>query len=226
MRAAILRDIVLDREPEHAAWLLDALATAGRAGGPPFDLSLLAAVELTTGDLLDYEQRRTLFEAAESHGLEACKELLFSSELADQDQAQASAPRALTPGTRPLTLGERKSLARSWKREVLARLLIDPSHDVVSLLLQNPRVTEDDIIRIIATRRASVGVLQLILKNRRWNCRQRVRRTLLRNRNLPEGDALRLIGLLNRRELKELVTDPHLPLRVVAAMHRRLQPVL
>jgi hypothetical protein len=67
-------------------------------------------------------------------------------------------------------------------------------------------------------------VLRLILLHRRWNCRQRVRRALIRNRVLPEGDALRLIGLLNRQELRELLHDPHVPLRVVAAIHRRLLP--
>jgi hypothetical protein len=103
---------------------------------------LLAAVELTSGDLLSYDERSALYHAADTRGLEACKELLFSAELSGEDHARASAPRALTPGTRPLTLGERKSLARSWDRNVLTRLLIDPNHDVVALLLQNPRITE------------------------------------------------------------------------------------
>ncbi len=224
MRAASLRDIILGREPESAAWLLDALATAGRGGGPPFDVSLLAAVELTSGELLSYDQRRLLYDAADTNGLEACKELLFTDELLAMDQKRASAPRALTPGTRPLTLGERKSLARSWDRGVLQRLLADPSHDVVTLLLQNSRVTEDDILRIVTSRRASAGVLHLVLTHRRWNCRPRVRRSLLLNRNLPEAAALRLIGLLNRQDLRELARDPHMPLRVVAALQRRLKP--
>lgn len=224
MRAASLRDIVSARRPEDAAWLLDALATAGRAGGPPFDLSLLAAVELTSSDLLGYERRRLIFEAAEQRGLEACKELLFSSEAMIIDSTKARAPRALEPGTRPLTLGERKSLARSWDRKVLQRLFADPSLDVVTLILQNTRVTEEDILRIVTAKRVTTGVLQLILRNRRWNCRPRVRFALLRNRLLPEADSLRLVGLLNRQELRELRADPHLPLRVVAALHRRLAP--
>lgn len=224
MRAAILRDIVLTRAPEDAAWLLDALATAGRGGGPPFDVSLLAAVELTSGDLLSYDQRRALYLAADSQGLLSCKELLFTDQMLEVDEKRASAPRALTPGTRPLTLGERKSLARSWDRGVLQRLLVDPSLDVVTLLLQNSRVTEDDVLRIVTSRRASAAVLHLILTHRRWNCRPRIRRALLLNRNLPEAAALRLIGLLNRQDLRELARDPHIPLRVAAALHRRLTP--
>jgi hypothetical protein len=226
MRVAALCEQLLARDAEAAAWLLDALATAGRAGGPPYDISLLAAIELAGSDRLPYAERRAIFEAAERHGLESCKELLFSSAAAgSEDEEQAAAPRPLVPGTRPLTLGERKSLARSWKREVLERLLADPHVDVVDMLLRNPRLTEDDVLRLATARRASAGVLELVLHNRRWNCRRRVRRALLRNPNLPEAAALRLVGLLNRAELRELGRDHKLPASIGSAIRRRLAAV-
>ncbi len=224
MRVASLAEIVSARDPEDAAWLLDALATAGRAGGPPFDVSLLAAVELASTDRLEYEVRRSVYAAAERMGLASCQELLYTAELVPEDEDLAMRPRALVPGTRPLTLGERKSLARSWKREVLERLLLDPSHDVVRLLLENPRLTEADVLRLATSRRATAGALMLILHHRRWNCRPTVRRALLRNPNLPEASAIRLVGLLNRQETRELAADPALPTRVNAALRRRLAP--
>ncbi|NVB40838.1 hypothetical protein G6O69_23565 [Pseudenhygromyxa sp. WMMC2535] len=221
MRVAALREQLLARPPDDAAWLLDALATAGRAGGVPYDLSLLAAIELVSSEQLGYEQRRAIFEAAERHGLEACMELLFSDVGAEIDE-DAAAPRALVPGTRPLTLGERKSLARSWKRDVLERLIADPHVDVVALLLRNPRVTETDVLRIATSRRASAAVLQLIMRARRWSCQRRVQRALLRNPNMPEPAALRLVGLLSRAELREFGNDPALPERIRHAIRRRL----
>ena len=224
MRAAALCELLLERSPDDAAWLLDALATAGRAGGAPYDLSLLAAIELAGSDRLPYEERRAIFEAAERHGLESCKELLFTGAITGTgDQSDAAAPRPLTPGTRPLTLGERKSLARSWKRDVLERLLADPHLDVVALLLRNPRLTETDVLRIATSRRASAAVLELVLGAKRWSCRPAVRRALLRNPALPEATGLRLVGMLNRSELRELGRDPALAGVIVAAVRRRLQ---
>lgn len=220
MRVAALCEHLLAREPEQAAWLLDALATAGRAGGPPYDLSLLAAIELASSDRLPYLTRRAIYEAAERLRLQSCCELLFSSDSTHLDE-QAAAPRPLTPGTRPLTLGERKSLARTWKRDVIERLLVDPHVDVVELLLRNPRLTETDVLRIATARRASAAVLELILHAQRWNCRPRVRRALLRNPNLPEAAAVRLVGLLNRTDLSELAHDHTLPPRVTQAIRRR-----
>lgn len=222
MRVAMLCEQLVAREPDEAAWLLDGLATMGRAGGPPYDISLLAAIELASGERIPYEHRRAIYEAAERHNLAACRELLFTA-LVDDMPEDAAAPRALVPGTRPLTLGERKSLARTWKRDVLERLLVDPHVDVVDLLLRNPRLTEDDVLRIVTGRRASAAVLELVLHARRWNVRPRVRRALLHNPRTPEPMALRLVGLCNRTELRELNLDPHLPTSVKQAIERRLQ---
>lgn len=222
MRVARLAQWVERAAPATAAWILDALATAGRAGGPPYDVSLLAAVDLFDGDRIAYPQRRAIFEAAEAHGLAACQELLLS-----QDEVaceQPTAPRPLVPGTRPLTLGERKSLARSWDRTVLERLIADPHADVVAQLLRNPHLTQDDILRIATARSSSAAVLTLVLRSRRWGRDPRVRRALLRNPRLPVATALRLVGLLNRCDLEEIAHDPHLPDRLVAAVRRRLRP--
>lgn len=221
MRMARLRELLMRRTAREAAWLLDALATAGRAGGPPFDLGLLAAVDLTSGDALPDSFRQAVFEAARSDQLHACEELLLS-EPTSADEG-AAAPRPLVPGTRPLTLGERKSLARSWRRDVIERLLADPHEEVVALLLGNPHVTQEDILKIATSRRSSPGVLNLVLGARRWGVDPRVRRALVRNPNLPVPMALRLVGLLNRAELRELARDPHLPPSLAAALDRRLR---
>jgi hypothetical protein len=45
---------------------------------------------------------------------------------------------------RPLTLGERKSLARTHDRSLIQRVVRDPHPDVVRILLDNPSLTEED----------------------------------------------------------------------------------
>lgn len=223
MRAARLRELLVALDPAEAAWLLDGLATVGRAGGASFDIGLLAAVDLASGDDLPYETRRAVFEAATERGLHACKELLLS-EADPADAPDAAAPRALTPHSRPLTLGERKALARSWQRDILLRLLLDPHLDVVKLLVANPHITESDILKIVTSRRSKAPVLALVLKADRWATNSRIRMALLRNPNLPMASALRLLGLLNRVELRELARDPSLSTPIQVALARRLRP--
>ncbi|RMG94894.1 MAG: hypothetical protein D6705_14970 [Deltaproteobacteria bacterium] len=223
MRAAVLTDLLRALPREDAAWLLDTLATAGRAGGPPFDVALMAAVDAVEQDRLDREVRWEIFAAARRMGLSAAMELLSSTPSEHRD-VDAAAPRPLVPGTRPLTLGERKALARTWRQDVIERLLVDPHVDVVRLLLQNPHVTEDAVLRIATNRRASSEVLEAVLAARRFSARPRVRLALVRNPNLPVATALRLLGLLRHTDLRELAKDPSLPAPVASAVRRRLRP--
>lgn len=224
MRAAVLSEVLERMSTADAAWLLDVLATSGRAGGPPFDLALLAALDMVAESRLPYALQRRIFEEADRLNLLGCKELLYTPGLDPTATETATAPRPLVPGTKPLTLGERKSLARGWKRDVLEKLLVDPAVDVIALLLDNPRVTEDDILRIATSRRAAADTLLMILGHRRWKTRPRIRRALLLNPRIPEAVAVRLVGLLPHQEVVELSRDPQLPLRVIAALRRRRIP--
>jgi len=225
MRSARLREILGDLAPTDAAWLLDSLATVGRSGGPPFDVGLLAAVDLASGNDLPYALRRSVFEAADAQGLVACKELLLSPAEVAAASIDAAAPRPIIPGTRPLTLGERKALARSWRRDVLERLLLDPHTDVIELVLANPHVTETDILKIATSRQSSAQALALVLRAGRWGLSPRVRMALVRNPNLPLTSALRLLGLLNRADLQTLARDPSVPPLIQSALERRLRPL-
>jgi hypothetical protein len=222
MRAARLASWLEAAPPDEAAWVLDVFSTVGRAGGPPYFVALLAAVDAMLAERVSEPTRRAIHAAATANGLEACKELLFMP-VATGDVA-TSAPRPLVPGTRPLTLGERKALARSWRRDVIERLLTDPAPDVVALLLANPHVTEDDVLRIATARRSTADVLRLLLGSPRWSTSGRIRVALVRNPRLPLPFALGLVGLLDATEARDLAGDHRLPLPLRAALQRRIRP--
>ncbi len=104
---------------------------------------------------------------------------------------------------RPLTLGERKSLARTHDRILIQRVVRDPHPDVVRILLDNPSLTEDDVVRICALRPNDPGVLQAVYRHRRWVVRYRPRNAIVRNPDCPLDTALLLAPLLRPGELKE-----------------------
>ena len=111
---------------------------------------------------------------------------------------------------RPLTLGERKSLARTHDRGLIQRVVRDPHPDVVRILLGNPSLTEDDVIRICAARPNDPDVLHAVYRNRRWVVRYRPRNTILRNPDTPLDTALLLAPLLRKAELKEAASSSEL----------------
>ena len=108
---------------------------------------------------------------------------------------------------RPLTLGERKSLARRPDRDTLERLLRDPHPDVIRQLLANPRVTEEDVLSIAARRPCRPDVLTEIARAPRWAHRPRIRLALVLNPDTPLDVVSPITGLLLRHELSLVVTS-------------------
>jgi hypothetical protein len=117
---------------------------------------------------------------------------------------------------RPLTLGERKSLARTHDRSLIQRVVRDPHPDVVRILLDNPSLTEEDVVRVCAARPNHPTVLQTVYRHRRWVIRYRPRNAIVRNPDTPLDTALLLAPLLRRSELKEAAASSELaqPLRL------------
>lgn len=114
-----------------------------------------------------------------------------------------------------LTLGERKALARRPDRETMQRLLADSHPDVIRYCLGNPRLTEDDVVRLAAKRPGRAAVLAEIARSR-WVQRPRVRFALALNPLTPLEMTARLVGLLLRPELETVARSPHVPAGVRA----------
>ena len=118
---------------------------------------------------------------------------------------------------RPLTLGERKALARRPTRKSLDKLLADPHPAVIRTLLGNPKLTEDDVVRLAARRPGNPEVLAEIARSE-WSHRVRVRRALVLNPDSPAVLAIPLLALMLRPELRQVAEATYLspPLRVAA----------
>jgi hypothetical protein len=110
---------------------------------------------------------------------------------------------------RSLTLGERKALARRPSREFTARLLADPHPEVIRRLLENPKVTEDDVLRLAAKRPVAPEILAEIARSPRWIHRGRVRLAVVLNPDVPLEIAAPVVALLLRQELRLVVASTH-----------------
>ena len=102
---------------------------------------------------------------------------------------------------RTVTLGERKSLARSNDRNLLARVLRDPHPHVIRILLGNPTVTETDVVRLCARRPVSTEVLREVFRSARWIVRYQIKVALALNPYTPLDVALQLTPQLQAPDL-------------------------
>lgn len=127
---------------------------------------------------------------------------------------------------RPLTLGERKSLARRPDRAMTERLLRDPHPDVIRQLLANPKVTEDDVLSLASRRPCRPDVLAQIARTPRWTHRPRIRIALILNPDTPLDVSAPLVGLLVRQELRLVATSTTVTpvLRALCLEHLERRP--
>ncbi len=119
---------------------------------------------------------------------------------------------------RELSLGERKSLARRPDRRAFERLCLDPHPLVIRQLLENPKMVEDDAIRIATLRPARPAALRELVRSHRWLARPRVRMALLLNPGSPCELTMPLLGLCTREELRDVLksTETSIVLRGAA----------
>jgi len=129
----------------------------------------------------------------------------------EEDALAQDTPRIPDFGrARPLTLGERKSLARTHDRSLIQRVVRDPHPDVVRILLGNPSLTEEDVVRICGARPNDPNVLQTVYRHRRWVVRYRPRNAIVRNPHTRLDTALLLAPVLRKGELREAATSAEL----------------
>jgi hypothetical protein len=146
---------------------------------------------------LDYERRSDLYMLARDAGL---------PEVAAKFLAGGAAPDAPTANPHlDLSAGERTARARGRDRLLLDRLLHDRDPRVIAALLDNPRLSERDVVKIAAMRPTRPEVLDCIAAHPRWATRYRVRKALAFNPATPPPLARALLPTLLQQDLAELV---------------------
>jgi hypothetical protein len=107
-------------------------------------------------------------------------------------------------------LGMRKALARKPDFKLIKRIARDQDPRVIKVLLDNPRLTEMDVVRIAATRPTSPQVLEQVSRHPRWGTRYSVKKVVVFNPHSPLSLSLRLLTFMTLQDLENIVNSPDL----------------
>jgi hypothetical protein len=215
MREAVLVEELAALPPADSVAALASLAELATRERNPSVLILISALAGAL-ERLPYSLRRDLYEAAKAAGLLTIAQTFFAAP--PTPQPPVPAPEQVVPGTgRSITLGERKTLARGGRRDLVAALLRDPDASVIANLLENPRLCERDVLAVAARRPVRGEVLRRIFTSR-WCARYHVKRALVLNPYTPGDIALRLVLALTPADLRLVADDAQLaePVRAQA----------
>jgi hypothetical protein len=216
MRVLALATAFSEGDPSEWVQALDAIiARAHLMDDPDASETVETLTHAAAVQTLSYEVRQRLYSAAVEHNLPAIARLFLiaspPAEVPHQLRKQLGPERPLRPADRPLTLGERKALARTHRRDKLLLMIRDPHPAVVEIVLDNPHVTEGDVVKMAASRPGAPESLAKIAAHPRWSVRHPVKRALVLNPMTPLADAIRIATTLRAAELDELARDHSLP---------------
>lgn len=226
MRSAVLQNDLEEAGVPHAARALEIAARRAEQADPAAR-EVIAAVM----PILANPQRRAWVDAlrqtAQKEALLSLVRLLMRrAKLADasvESHSASPASMVLEPGGRPISLGERRALARMPSRATLDKLLADPHPLVIQNLLVNPRLTEDDVVRMAARRPARRHVIIEIARSPLWMTRGRVRMAVVLNPGTPSEIAIPILPQLLRSELLDVVASTLVPTIVRSAARGLLE---
>jgi hypothetical protein len=187
-----------ERTPEEAAWTIAALwdrVAAGERLAQAVCLGLLDAKRLARVLESDHLKGAQAILEANGHGSAG---LFVPTNPRWDAQGDETVPRPKEP------VGFRISQARQPVARVLERLLLDPDARVVRAILGNPRLTEAEVVKLAASRRAAPEVLEVIAQDDRWIARYPVKMALANNPTSPTRVVLGLLPYLLYQDLRAL----------------------
>ncbi|MGD8863380.1 MAG: hypothetical protein PVI30_25425, partial [Myxococcales bacterium] len=151
MRAAYVRHTLLSMQAERVADIFTVIMSGAEARRPSHG-ELLQAFSLALNDSACDALRVTVAALLEAREQPLLARALRREDIEEEEETQR-VPE-FGKGRVP-SLGERKALARRNDRDLITRVLRDPHPDVIRILLGNPALTEEDVVRLCARRPAS-----------------------------------------------------------------------
>jgi len=217
LRAQFVRSQLLESPLDEIAPALDVICVHTEQADPAAR-QVLSAMMPTLNDPRFRPRIEALRSRAQLDCLLALSRLLRTPgpELRPQPATDETMLPTSTDG-RMLTLGERKALARRPDRFALDRLLRDPDPTVIRNVLGNPRITENDVVRMAARRPAYPQVISEIARHPEWASRARVRMAIVQNPHSSPDISVPMVRLLIRPELRRVVEATDIPPVVRAA---------
>jgi hypothetical protein len=131
---------------------------------------------------------------------EAAAESADEAEIEELDDADLSKQQLL----QEMGVAEKVKMALTGDKEWRTLLLRESNKQVNTAALKNPRITEGEVIAVAKNRSSNEEQIRLILLNRDWVKLYEIKKALVAHPRTPLQTAIRYMGFLSERDLKDL----------------------
>jgi len=110
-----------------------------------------------------------------------------------------------------LPLGQKITLARRGPARVTGALLAEGHAQVISIALNNPNVTEAQVLRVLSREKLPTALIPAISQHRKWSVSYNVRLALVRHPSSPLATILAYLPEITVSDLRELAAPGIVP---------------
>jgi hypothetical protein len=139
------------------------------------------------------------------------------AEAPDEETLRERRTQTLLQRIQKLKVGERIQLALKGGKEIRSILLRDSNREVILTVLENPKITENEIELIAKQRTTSDEVIRIIAKKREWMRNYSIIHALVTNPKTPVAIALKYVPKLKTRDLQLVEKDKNISSAIRAA---------
>jgi hypothetical protein len=126
-----------------------------------------------------------------------------------------------------MPLGQKITLARRGPARVAGALLAEGHIQIATIVLDNPNVTEAQVLKTLSREKLPTHVIQAIAHHRKWSITYNVRLALVRHPSSPLATVLAYLPEITVSDLRELaspgIVSEGLRKYLQAEVHRRTQ---
>jgi len=149
-------------------------------------------------------------------------EIAVPAEMLDEPESPAATPpRSLYADILGMSIGQKIKLALRGNGDARTILLRDGSKLVRRFVLMNPRIGDNEIIAITRNKSIDDDLLRMIADKREWVRLYQVRVGLATNPKTSLPTAIKLVGTLDERDIRQISKSKNVQ-QGVAAQARRL----
>ena len=136
---------------------------------------------------------------------------------------QEKTRESLSHSVQHTSVREKIKLAMTGDREARTLLLKDANKQVQEAVLNNPRITDHEIVSLATSRSVNDELLRKVSDNRNWIKNYQVRVALVNNPKTPPHISLGLIRHLRDFDLRSLRWSKNLPGVITTAIKQLMQ---
>lgn len=122
-----------------------------------------------------------------------------------------------------MKMGQKLKLALTGNKSAREILVKDSNRLVSSAVLKNPRVTEDEVLKVANSKGASEDLLRNIGRNKEWLKNYNVRLGMLTNPKTPLTISMKLLDALNEKDLAKIAKSKNIASVLASTARRKVE---